>query len=376
MSEMLKYLQDKREEIIATLGRVVEMESPSTDKEAVDRLASYLAREFAAVGGDVEVVRQERYGDHLRISWGQGEDQILVLCHMDTVWPVGEIERRPFRIEGDKAYGPGVFDMKGGLVQTLFALKALRELGRVPKHRVVVLCNSDEEIGSPSSRPLIEAEARRSKYVLVAEPAVPPDGALKTWRKGVGFFRLEIEGKSSHAGADPEKGVSAVEELAHQVLYLHGLTDYEKGSTVNVGVVAGGTRSNVVAARAEAEIDLRVMNEAEARRLTEAILNLKPVLTGTTLRVTGGMNRPPMERAARNVALYERAAELGRELGLTLKEAGSGGGSDGNFTAALGIPTLDGVGAVGDGSHAVHEHVIVDTLVPRTALMARLMECL
>jgi len=192
----------------------------------------------------------------------------------------------------------------------------------------------------------------------------------------VGIFRLEIEGKSSHAGADPEKGVSAVEELAHQVLYLHGLTDYEKGSTVNVGVVAGGTRSNVVAARAEAEIDLRVMNEAEARRLTEAILNLKPVLTGTTLRVTGGMNRPPMERAARNVALYERAAELGRELGLTLKEAGSGGGSDGNFTAALGIPTLDGVGAVGDGSHAVHEHVIVDTLVPRTALMARLMECL
>jgi len=376
VSKMLRYLQDRREEIIATLRRVVEMESPSTDKEAVDRLAACLAREFAAVGGDVEVVRQERYGDHLRISWGQGEDQILVLCHMDTVWPVGEIERRPFRIEDGKAYGPGVFDMKGGLVQTLFALKALRELGRLPKHRVVVLCNSDEEIGSPSSRPLIEAEARRSKYVLVAEPAVPPDGALKTWRKGVGFFRLEIEGKSSHAGADPEKGVSAVEELAHQILYLHGLTDREKGSTVNVGVVAGGTRSNVVAARAEAEIDLRVMNEAEAQRLTEAILNLKPVLRGTTLRVTGGMNRPPMERVARNVALYERAVELSRELGLTLKEAGSGGGSDGNFTSALGIPTLDGVGAVGDGSHAIHEHVIVDTLVPRTALMARLMECL
>jgi len=295
---------------------------------------------------------------------------------VDTVWPVGTTAERPFRVEGDRAFGPGIFDMKTGAAQTIYALRALLELGQAPAKRIVLLYNTDEEIGSPTSRGLIEEEAKRSDAVLVLEPSVPPQGALKTFRKGVGMYTLKITGKASHAGADPELGVSAVTELAHQIIHLNSLADEEQGTTVNVGVVEGGTRRNVIAASARAGIDVRITSLAEAERIHRDLMAVESVLAGTTLEMTGEINRPPMLRTERTVALFEQARHLAAELGFDLQETSSGGGSDGNFTAALGVPTVDGLGAVGEGGHAEHEHILIDHLVPRTALLARLLETL
>ncbi len=376
--DVLAYLERETENMVAFLGGLAGRESPSGDKAALDRLGEHLAAALQDAGGAVEMLPQGEAGNHLRAVF-PGADRsrrVLVLCHMDTVWAVGQLQKQPLRREGDRLYGPGVYDMKGGITQAVFALRALRALGRSPAADVVALVTSDEEVGSPTSRPIIEAEARRASAVLVLEPPVPPYGALKTWRKGVGMFRVRVTGRAAHAGADPEQGVSAIEELARQVVKLHSLTDYATGTTVNVGVVRGGTRSNVVAAEAEAEVDLRVMTPAAAEQVVPAILGLKPFLPGATVTVEGGMNRPPMERTPAIVALFERARELARELGFEVTEGGTGGGSDGNFTAALGIPTLDGLGAMGDGAHALHEHVLVPHLAPRAALLARLLESL
>jgi len=273
-------------------------------------------------------------------------------------------------VRDGKATGPGVNDMKAGIVIGLYALRALIETGQTPVHHLVYLLTSDEEIGSPTSRPLIESEARRSDYVLVLEPS--RGGSLTTWRKGVERFDLEITGIASHSGVDPEKGVSAIEEMAHQVLKLHAMSDLSRGITVNVGTVQGGSRVNVVADSAQAELDLRVMTTADGARMEAAILGLTPVLKGTTIRVTGGINRPPFEESPTGLALYERAREVGARLGLNLDRGGSGGGKDGNFTAALSVPTLDGLGAVGQGSHALSEHIAVDSLPQRAALLAEL----
>ena len=292
----------------------------------------------------MERLPQAAFGDHLRISWGQGDRQLLLLGHMDTVWPMGEVQRRPFRVSQDKATGPGVFDMKGGLVIALYAVMAMQELGLKPAHRLVFLFNSDEEVGSLSSRPLIEEEARRSEAALVLEPS--RENALVTWRKGVGRFELEIQGEASHAGAAHERGVSAVQELAHQIIRLESMTDYERGTTVNVGVVEGGSKVNVRPASAWAAIDLRVLTATEGRRMADAILSLQPVNPETTLIISGGINRPPWETSPASDALFERAKRIGATLGLDLWPAGTGGGSDGNFTAALGVPTLDGLGVV------------------------------
>ncbi|HFD40386.1 MAG TPA: M20 family peptidase, partial [Anaerolineae bacterium] len=355
MNRLLDYFSARQEEMVQTLGDLVMLESPSSEREAVNNVGDYLAEAFAAVGAAVERLPQDAFGDHLRVEWGQGKEQVLLLGHMDTVWPLGEVESRPFQVsaDGKRATGPGVFDMKGGLVIGLYTVQALRDLGLEPAHRLVFFFNSDEEVGSPSSRPFIEQEARRSRASLILEPS--RDGALVVWRKGVGRFEMEIHGKASHSGAAHQQGVSAVAELAHQILRLEGMTDYERGTTVNVGVISGGSKVNVRPAMAWAEIDLRVTNAQEGERMVQAIHNLQPVDPRTTVIVSGGLNRPPWEESPAGRELFERVRRLGASLGLDLWPSGSGGGSDGNFTAALGVPTLDGLGIVGNDAHALTE---------------------
>jgi len=374
---MLNWLEGQRDSMLKLLQRMVEQESPSTNKEAVNRFGENLASLFEDTGALVRTIEVEDSGNHLLAEWeGSSGDQTLVLGHMDTVWEVGTLERMPFRVDEGRAYGPGTFDMKAGLVQLLFAVRALRETGRRPSSKFAALINSDEEVGSSTSRSLIEDEARQSHAVLVLEPSLSPGGRLKTFRKGVGVFRLEVEGRAAHAGLDPRGGASAIEELSRQVQHLHGMTDYDRGVTVNVGTVRGGTRVNVIAAEADAEIDLRVSSIEDAREMERKILGLQAKLEGTRVVVTGGVDRPPLERTPAVVELYHRARDIAQELGFELGEGAAGGGSDGNLTAACGIPTLDGLGAVGDGAHAVHEHVIVDEMPKRAALLAGLLEVL
>jgi len=292
---------------------------------------------------------------------------------MDTVWDLGTVLERPVIVRDGRLYGPGAFDMKGGIVSALWAIRALRGLNMMPKRRITLLLTSDEETGSKTSRPIVEMEALQHDAVLVLEPAQPPNAALKTWRKGVGMYQVRTTGVAAHAGAAHNEGVNAIEELAHQVVAIQALTDYDAGTTVNVGVVGGGTRSNVVPESAWARVDVRVMNEAEAERLDESLRSLQPRLKGARVEVTGGINRPPMVRTAAGVSLFQKAAEIAAELGFSVTETGTGGGSDGNFTAALGVPTLDGLGVVGDGGHAQHEHVIISSLPERAALLAGLL---
>ncbi len=370
---LLSYLRDHQDGMVALLARLVELESPSDEKASLDRLAAFLAGELAVLGAEVETLSQPQAGDHVRARWGSGPGGVLLLCHMDTVWDVGTLAERPVRIEGDRLYGPGAFDMKGGIANALWAMRALRELGLPPRRRVTLLITSDEETGSTTSRPILEAEAVEHEVVFVLEPAQPPHASLKTWRKGVGVYHLSVTGLASHAGAAHEEGVNAIEELAHQILAIQALTNYETGTTLNVGVVGGGTRSNVVPAEAWAHVDVRVMNAEEEARVDAFMHGLKPRLAGTRLAVSGGVNRPPMVRTPEIAALYGRAEALAAEMGIQISETGSGGGSDGNFTAALGVPTLDGMGVVGDGGHALHEHVILASLPERAALLAAML---
>ena len=374
MSSFRPLVDRRLEDVIADLRAFVELESPTVDKEACDRAGRHLAEQFRAYAR-AEIVwhPQDRYGDHFEARVGDGARRILLLGHSDTVWPVGTIRRLPCRIEGDRLTGPGSFDMKYGDVQALWGLRLVTE-GRLGAGKTFVFFgNSDEEVGSPTSRPIIERLARDAECVLVLEPAVGPEGAIKLWRKGIGIYHLDVDGIASHAGADPEQGRSAILELAHQVVDLQGLNNAATGTTLNVGVIRGGTRANVVAARAEAEIDLRVRTSEEARLAHERILNRPTFVAGTTVHVRGGLNRPPMEESAGAHRLYALAKRIAAEEGFALPAGGTGGGSDGNFTAALGVPTLDGLGAVGDGGHADHEHVRVSTIAPRLAWFARLL---
>ena len=368
-------LVDRRlEDVLADLRAFVELESPTVDKTACDRAGRHLAEQFRAhARAEIVWYPQDKYGDHFEARVGGGARRILLLGHCDTVWPIGTIERLPCRIEGDRLTGPGSFDMKYGDVQALWGLRLVSEGGLGADKTFVFFGNTDEEVGSPTSRPIIERLARDAECVLVLEPAVGPEGAIKLWRKGVGIYHLDVDGVASHAGADPEKGRSAILELAHQVVDLEGLNNAAAGTTLNVGVIRGGTRANVVAARAEAEIDLRVRTSEEARLANERILNRPTFVAGTTVHVRGGLNRPPMEESAGARRLYALAKRIAAEEGFALTAGGTGGGSDGNFTAAVGVPTLDGLGAVGDGGHADHEHVRVSTIAPRLAWFARLL---
>ncbi|MFN8471260.1 MAG: M20 family metallopeptidase [Anaerolineae bacterium] len=373
MADLADYVARHQDEMVRLLQSLVEHESPTAqtaeEKAHSDRLAEFLAGVIAGYGADVERIPQPKRGDHLVARWGEGARPVLILAHYDTVWPLGTLREMPFAQDRGKLRGPGIFDMKGGLVLALFAMRALRDLDLL-RGPVTLLINSDEEVGSLTSRELIEAEARRSRAALVVEPAQPPNAALKTSRKGVGRFHLRVIGKPAHSGWVAEQGVSAVEELARQIVAMYQLADIPKGTTVNVGVIQGGTRANVVAAEARADIDVRVTNHQEARRITDAILGLRPFNPNAKLIIEGGLNRPPMERTPGTVALFEIAQRLGAEMGLTITESSSGGGSDGNFTSALGVPTLDGLGVVGGGAHAHDEHLVLAHLSPRAALLA------
>jgi glutamate carboxypeptidase len=377
-SILLKSLRDQREAMLVELAALVGHESPSRDKPALDSLAGSIAGRFCMLGGRITRHLNPTGGDHIEARF-EGTDPSLapslVLAHFDTVWPLGTLARMPFHVGDGKAYGPGVFDMKASLVMLEFALKSLFDLGHRPARPIVALLTSDEEIGSVSSRPLIEERARSAEHVLVLEPPLA-DGRLKTGRKGVGKFVITIKGRAAHAGVEPEKGLNAIQELAHQVLRLHGLADLERGTTVNVGVVAGGTVSNVVPAKATARVDVRVKSLDEADRIVRAFGSLRPVMEGIRLDVEGEFDRPPMERTPRSNELFERVREIGRTVGLELGEGSTGGASDANFTAAIGVPTLDGLGAPGAGAHADYEHVVIDALPVRTALLAAVLASL
>ena len=373
MKELLDYADEHADEILATLREMVEIESFTADKSGVDTLSAYIRDQFEELGAAVQTVSQDEAGNHLIADWGDGDEQVLILCHMDTVWPTGTLKERPFRIENGLAYGPGILDMKAGIANSIHALKAIRSLELKTKQRVRFLLNSDEEVGSPTSRQLIEQEAKRSTHVFCLEPGAGPTGALKIGRKGVGMFQVKVTGRAAHAGNEPEKGISAIEELAHQVLALHKFTNLDIGTTVNVGVMQGGSVRNQVAPNAEAMVDLRVATAAEGERVTREILALTANLPGAKVEITGGLNRPPMEKTEATGKLLEWAREIAGPLGVQLEEAHVGGGSDAQFAAAVGIPVLDGLGGVGEGPHADHEHISVAALPQRTALLASLL---
>ena len=362
-------LEPRRAEMVDLLGRLVRLESPSDDPAGLDAFAAELRSLFSQFGSIEELP-----GRNLRLNVdGAGGVHAVALCHFDTVWPKGTIERIPFSVDADGvARGPGCFDMKGGIAELYFALQALRARGLRPKRPLRVLFTSDEEVGSPGSRPLIEDTARGAALAYVLESPLP-GGTLKTARKGTGDYRVRIAGRAAHAGVEPQKGISATQELAHQILALHQLNDYAVGTTVNVGVVHAGTRPNVVAAEAEAHVDVRVQTLAEADRIDAAIRGLRPHLDGAVLEIEGGLNRPPMERSDAMASLFGQARQIAAAMGVELAEGSTGGGSDGNFTAAMGVPTLDGLGPEGEGAHAAHEHVDTDSFPRRVALLAGLL---
>jgi len=371
MQPLLDYCEGQLSWMVETIEALVRLESPTGDKSAVDACGRQWQRLAVDAGGRLEVHARADAGDHVMVRFGQGDRPILLLGHHDTVWPVGELARRPIRRDGDAISGPGVFDMKAGLVLALAAIRALRRTDGTWPGAIAFLSTSDEETGSATSRSLIEDEARRSAAVIVLEPSLP-GGALKTARKGCGEFHLRITGRPAHAGIEPEKGASAIHEMARQILAVESLNEPSRGVTLNVGVVHGGSRGNVVAAEAEAVVDVRVSSMDDAKRVAAAMHALAPANSGTRLLVTGGIDRPPLERTDAVIRLFGLAQQAAAEMGRRLGEGATGGGSDGNLTAALSVPTIDGVGAVGGGAHALDEHVVVKDLPWRAALVAGL----
>ena len=376
----LPYLRKRLPQMLETLRELTLLESPSLEKEPMDRCCEFLAEKWLRHGTIAQILRQKHRGDHLRVVWkpaeGRAKSQLLVLGHYDTVYPTGTLANMPFRVSAGKAYGPGTFDMKAGIVQALFALEAVRELQAPVQKRLVFLWTSDEEIGSESSRRAIEQEACKSDAVLVLEPSFGTDGRLKTERKGVGGAEIIVTGRSAHAGIDPEKGVNAVHELALQIGRLMKMNDPRRGITAQTTVVSGGTLTNVVPEHAHASVDIRYSRQADAAQLNRKLHAVRPILKGARIEVRPTGDRPPLERTLAVRKLFSHAQSLMREMGLPLGEASTGGGSDGSFTAALGVPTLDGLGAVGDGAHSPREHVLIRALPERAALLAGLLATL
>ena len=373
----LAYFNDRRDQIVSTIRDLVEIESPSDNKEAVNRVAEAAAEKFSRLGGEVRLHRAKDFGSQLQVNFGgKSAKPVLLLGHYDTVYPMGTLASMPCRVEHNKLTGPGVLDMKSGIGLMVHAIEALQEWHRDGEllRPVTVLLVSDEEVGSDSSRAITEALAKKAAAVLVLEPSFGRQGAVKTARKGVGEYVVKVRGKASHAGLDFQKGVNAIRELARQIERISGFTDLKKGLTVNVGIVSGGSRTNVVPAEATAQVDVRIVRLKDAAGIDRKMLSLRPFNRKCKIEIAGGINRPPMERTAGVAALYGRAVAIARELGWKLGEAAVGGGSDGNFTAGLGIPTLDGLGGVGDGAHATHEHILISELPRRAALIAGLIE--
>jgi glutamate carboxypeptidase len=361
------------------LKRLVETESPSHDKAAVDRVGAIVAEEARNHGAQVEIIPNKETGNHVLARWNAPQplsrvergDGILLLCHMDTVFPLGTLAKVPYRESDGKIFGPGTLDMRAGIVIALSAIDKARKNGMI--RPVTLLCTSDEEIGSRTSREHIERLAKGSALVLVLEGGLV-DGSLKTWRKGVGEFRVKVQGRAAHAGGDHEKGRNAIEEMAHQVIAIQGLTDYSKQTTLNVGVIHGGTVSNVVPEEASIQVDVRVMQPGEWERLEDEMKKLRPVLDGTSIEVSGELNRPPMPFDETMKATFGKAKSIAAQMDIELKAGGTGGASDGNFVAPLGIPVLDGLGAVGEGYHSEREYIFADSLEERAKLIAALLK--
>jgi glutamate carboxypeptidase len=378
MDPLLRYARAHQPEIIALIRELVECESPSDDARAVNRFVELLSDRLRA--HRVRTFPGGRFGKHLRAEFtlpGSRQDgQVLILGHSDTVWPLGTLKSMPFRQSRGRLWGPGVFDMKGGLALCIFAVKALAELGVPVRRKVVLQVNSDEETGSDSSRELTEEAAGRSMAVLVLEPATGLEGKVKTARKGVGGYTVTVRGRAAHAGVDFANGASAILEMGRQLERIASFTRLERGITVNPGVICGGTRSNVIPAECTAEIDVRIPRAADAAYLARRFASLKPFDKRCSVEVTGGVNRPPMERSPQIQKLFLLTKNLGSDLGIEIDESATGGGSDGNFTAALGVPTLDGLGAVGEGAHALKESILINRIADRTALLAKLIAAL
>lgn len=378
-SMVLTYFEAHRAEMLEFTRWLVEQESMSREADATSRIAENLGEKLASMGGSVDLFNDAAYGSTLRARFNYAGDeshngkQLLVVGHLDTVWPIGTLAARPFRVESDCAFGPGIFDMKSGVMLAAYAVRAIRELGRMTRRQTTLLMTCDEETGSHFSREIIEEEARRACAALVMEPPIP-GGTIKTGRKGVGEFELIIRGRPAHAGNDPGAGISAITEMAHQILAINKLNDYDRGTTVNVGVARGGVLSNVIAAEAHAFVDMRFGTVDEGERISQAMSHLQPVIDGARIELRGGINRPPLVRTAETGALFDHAKRLASGIGFELKEGSVGGGSDGNFIAALGVPVLDGLGVDGAGAHAEHEHIIVSDIPRRAALLTRLIE--
>ena len=360
-------------QMVALLKQLVEIESPTHDKAAVNRLGAVIAREVQQLGAMVEVVQKSEVGDQIIARWGDGPGGILLIGHMDTVFPLGTLEMMPFYERDDKLFGPGVLDMKGGLVVTMTAIAALIESGQMPARPIKAFFNTDEEIGSYESRETIEELAKDAALVLVHEPS-EPDGALLTWRKGTGKFNVKVKGRAAHSGGAHQKGLNAIEELAHQIVAIQSLTDYEKGTTINIGSVHGGRAINVVPAYAEADGDLRIMQISEYKRIEKVIQSLTPALKDTVIEVSCNLNRPPMPFDSLMESTFEKAYSIARDCGMELKAGGSGSASDANFVAPLGIPVLDGLGPSGEGFHSEEEYILTNSLPERARLTAELLQ--
>lgn len=379
MDSILFEARSRQKQIIALIRELVECESPSDDPAAVNRFVDLLA-DVAPSFARTRTFAGGRFGRHVTLEFdlpgSKKHGQILALGHSDTVWPMGTLASMPYRHKEGRLWGPGVLDMKAGIAFFLYAMRILRDLDIPVGSKVTLQINSDEEVGSESSRPLTEKNAKRSKAVLVLEPGTGLEGKLKTARKGIGDYAIKVHGKAAHSGLDFANGASAVLELARQIERIAGFTDFKRGITVNPGVISGGTRVNVVAAEAHADVDMRVPRLKDAAVMERKFRGLRPVDKRCTIEVSGGLNRPPMERSPGVVQLFRKAQALAGEMGFKLEESLSGGGSDGNFTAALGISTLDGIGAVGEGAHALNESILVDRIADRTALLAELVAAL
>ena len=377
-SQLLASLEARRRQMVAFIRQLVEQESPSFNKPAVDSLACFLAATLERTGARVRLHRVKEFGNHVQADFAAGSraKPVLLLGHMDTVWDVGTLQRMPVRQKDGRLFGPGVYDMKAGIAHMIFAVDALRSIRGALPRPVTIFLSSDEEVKSATSRAILEKLAKQSEAVFVLEPSAGIRGALKTARKGVGEYKLKVRGCAAHAGLDPQTGHSAILELARQIERIAGFNDARRGITVNPGIVRGGTRTNVVAAEAEAEIDARIARLPDAPRLDRKFRALRPFDKMCRLEVAGGINRPPLERTPAVVGLFRKARAAACELGFDIDEASVGSGSDGNFTAALGIPTLDGLGAVGEGAHADNESIVISEIPRRTALLAALIDAL
>ncbi len=372
-TDLRAYFADQLENTLTLLEDFIALESPTHDKIAVDRFGARVAEELRSRGAEVIPHAREQVGDILEARWQMDlpGKPLLFVCHMDTVHPIGMLDKNPIRREDGRLYGPGANDMKASITAVINSIGGLIDLDILPERPIIALMTTDEETGSGNSRDFIMERAGDSALAMIMEPALP-DGSLKTWRKSAGEFQVRTYGIASHAGGAHEGGLNAIEEMAHQILTLQRMTNYKVGSTVSVGVINGGTVRNVVPDQCELQVDARAMTTEEMERMTAQILALKPILPGAQVEVTGGFDRPPMERNQQMIQTFEQAKQIGAEHGLTLRESGTGGASDGNYTASIGTPTLDGLGPIGEGAHTDRENILIDSMPQCMALLAAL----